>query len=203
VADHELVNPSQHDGRVPYLVSPALPAGSLSEQPQPVLTGTAVTLRRWTAEDVPDLVTAYADPDIQRWHCRSLDDVEAVALIEQWNEAWIDETAASWAVTDGARVLGRVGFREVDLSAGVAEVAYWVLPAARGRGVARDALATLTRWALTDLCLQRLELSHSTENAASCRVADAVAYPPEGTLRASVLHTDGWHDMHLHARLRP
>jgi hypothetical protein len=24
---------------------------------------------------------------------------------------------------------------------------------------------------------------------------------PEGTKRAELLHTDGWHDMHLHARL--
>ena len=190
-------------GRVPYLVPSALPSGTLSGRLQPVLTGSAVQVRPWAVQDAPELVTAYADPDIQRWHCRSLDLVEAVALIEEWNEAWVDETSASWAVTDGERVLGRVGFRVVDLSAGVAEVGYWVLPSARGRGVARDALATLTRWSFDDLGLQRLELTHSTENQASCRVAAAVDYPLEGTARASVLHTDGWHDMHLHARLHP
>jgi len=189
-------------GRVPYLVPPALPSGTLSGRLQPVLTGSAVRVRPWAVQDAPELVTAYADPDIQRWHCRSLDLVEAVALIEEWNEAWVDEISASWAVTDGERVLGRVGFRVVDLSAGVAEVGYWVLPSARGRGVARDALATLTRWSFDDLGLQRLELTHSTENQASCRVAAAVDYPLEGTARASVLHTDGWHDMHRHARVR-
>ena len=189
-------------GRVPYLVPSALPSGTLSGRLQPVLTGSGVRVRPWAAQDAPELVTAYADPDIQRWHCRSLDLVEAVALIEEWNEAWVDETSASWAVTDGERVLGRVGFRVVDLSAGVAEVGYWVLPSARGRGVARDALATLTRWSFDELGLQRLELTHSTENQASCRVAAAVDYPLEGTARASVLHTDGWHDMHRHARVR-
>ena len=25
---------------------------------------------------------------------------------------------------------------------------------------------------------------------------------PEGTERSALLHTDGWHDMHIHARLR-
>ena len=187
---------------MPYLVPPALPSGTVSGRLQPVLTGSAVRVRPWTVQDAPELVTAYADPDIQRWHCRSLDLVEAVALIEEWNAAWVDETSASWAVTDDERVLGRVGFRVVDLSAGVAEVGYWVLPSARGRGVARDALATLTRWSFDDLGLQRLELTHSTENQASCRVAAAVDYPLEGTARASVLHTDGWHDMHRHARVR-
>ena len=28
-------------------------------------------------------------------------------------------------------------------------------------------------------------------------------FEPEGTLRSAVLHEDGWHDMHLHARLGP
>jgi ribosomal-protein-alanine N-acetyltransferase len=47
----------------------------------------------------------------------------------------------------------------------------------------------------------RLELTHSLANAASCRVAHKVGYRLEGTLRQHGLHADGWHDMHLHARL--
>ena len=189
---------------MPYLVQSALPAGALAGQPQPVLAGTAVSLRPWTTADVPGLVTAYQDPDIQRWHCRLLDSSEAATLIRQWAAAWTAETSANWAVTDlgGTELLGRMGFREVDLFSGVAEVAYWVLPSARGRGVAVDALTTLARWAFDEIGLQRLELRHSTQNLASCRVAAATSFPLEGTLRASGLHTDGWHDMHLHARLK-
>ena len=42
---------------------------------------------------------------------------------------------------------------------------------------------------------------HSTANAASCRVAEKAGFAPEGVLRQSVRHLDGWHDMHLHARV--
>lgn len=50
--------------------------------------------------------------------------------------------------------------------------------------------------------LNRLELAHSVHNDASCRVAANASYALEGTKRAEGLHADGWHDMHLHARLR-
>jgi RimJ/RimL family protein N-acetyltransferase len=37
-------------------------------------------------------------------------------------------------------------------------------------------------------------------NTASCRVAGKAGFRLEGTLRSALLHTDGWHDMHLHGR---
>lgn len=188
---------------MPLLVPPHLPAGVLSGRPQPHLTGPDVVLRPWTEADVATLVLAYADPDIQRWHCRSLDDDEAAALVRLWSGAWAAETGASWAVTgpDGGTPVGRVAFREMDLADGFAEVGYWVLPSARNRGVATAAVTTLSRWAF-DVGFQRIELQHSVQNPASCRVAASTGFVAEGTLRASGLHADGWHDMHVHARLR-
>ena len=47
----------------------------------------------------------------------------------------------------------------------------------------------------------RLEVWHSTRNAASCRVAEKAGFVAEGVKRHAVLHVDGWHDMHVHARI--
>jgi RimJ/RimL family protein N-acetyltransferase len=58
----------------------------------------------------------------------------------------------------------------------------------------------VSRWAFA-FGLHRIEVHHSTRNPASCRVAERAGYPLEGTKRSQALHTDGWHDMHLHARL--
>lgn len=91
----------------------------------------------------------------------------------------------------------------VNLEGGLADVRYWVVPAARGRGIASRVLNLLTAWATTDLGLHRLELEHSTRNLRSCRVAEQAGYALEGTRRSQLLHVDGWHDMHLHARLNP
>ena len=38
-------------------------------------------------------------------------------------------------------------------------------------------------------------------NTASCRVAGKAGFHLEATLRSVLLHSDGWHDMHLHARI--
>lgn len=94
-----------------------------------------------------------------------------------------------------------MSLRTIDLAEGLAEVAYWVLPAARGRAVAPRALEAVSRWSLDDLGLHRLELAHSTRNHASCRVAAKAGFLLEGTKRRQALHADGWHDMHLHALL--
>lgn len=64
----------------------------------------------------------------------------------------------------------------------------------------RAFLQMATRWAF-DIGLHRVELQHSTRNVPSCRVAGKAGFSVEGTKRAAVLHSDGWHDMHLHGRV--
>jgi RimJ/RimL family protein N-acetyltransferase len=106
-------------------------------------------------------------------------------------------------VTDPAGLLcGRVTMRGISLEEGLGEVTYWVLPGARGAGVASGAVAAASEWAF-GLGLHRLGLRHSVRNPASCRVAEKCGYGLEGVLRSALRHTDGWHDMHLHARLAP
>ncbi|WP_410817890.1 GNAT family N-acetyltransferase [Micromonospora sp. 050-3] len=190
---------------MPLLVAPALPAGSLAAQEQPHLpVRPGLALRPWRDDDAPAVRAAFDCPAIQRWHVRRLDSGdEALAWTAQWARRWHDETAASWAVADADdRTVGQIGLRGVLLTEASAQLSYWLLPAARGRGIATEALGALTRWSFTRAGLHRLALEHSTVNAASCRVATRAGFPVEGVLRGSVRHADGWHDMHLHARLR-
>ncbi|MGC4814368.1 GNAT family N-acetyltransferase [Micromonospora sp. DT228] len=190
---------------MPSLVTSALPAGSLGAQAQPDLpVRPGLALRPWRVDDAPAVRAAFDCPRIQRWHVRRLDgEDEARAWTARWAQLWRDETSASWAVVDADdRPVGQVGLRGVLLEEASAQVSYWVVPAARGQGIAASALGALTRWSFTRAGLHRLALEHSTANVASCRVATRAGFPPEGLLRGSVRHTDGWHDMHLHARLR-
>ncbi|GAA2587772.1 hypothetical protein GCM10010399_17220 [Dactylosporangium fulvum] len=107
----------------------------------------------------------------------------------------------SRASTSTARSSGIARLRRIALAEGSAEVSYWVLPSSRGRGVAPRALTAFVSWCFATLGLHRVELNHSTANPASCRVALKADFPAEGTKRSEALHDDGWHDMHLHARL--
>lgn len=186
---------------MPALVGRVVPAGGLNRWPQPVLVVDELVLRPWLLSDVPAVVDAYRDPQIQRWHVRSMTAPEAQAWVLSWAEKWADESAGGWAVVDQGTVVGRAGLRTLDLAAGQGEAAYWVVPAGRGRAIASRALNAVSEWMFANVGLHRLELEHSTGNPASCRVAFRAGFHAEGTRRRSVRHTDGWHDMHLHARL--
>ncbi|MEV6049999.1 GNAT family N-acetyltransferase [Streptomyces sp. NPDC052107] len=191
---------------MPYLNSPVVPAGTLARVPQPSLPGgDGLLLRPWQAKDASAVYAAFQDPLMHQWHIRSADSEEEVAgWIARWQSCWKDESQAQWAVVDADtdELLGRVALRRILLDDGCAEVAYWTVARARGRGVAVRATTTLSRWAFEEIGLHRLELSHATANEASCRVAVKAGFTAEGTKRSALLHSDGWHDMHLHARVR-
>ncbi|GAA5200615.1 GNAT family N-acetyltransferase [Rugosimonospora acidiphila] len=186
---------------MPSLASPAVPAGSMAALTQPEISADGVALRPWLPSDRPVVVAAYADPAIQRWHCRSMTDDEAGEWIASWPGRWRGETGAGWAVLRAGSVAGQISLRRITLAEGLAEVSYWVLPGERGGRIAPRALSALTAWSFRTLGLHRIELNHSTANPASCRVAGHAGFAAEGTKRGEALHADGWHDMHLHARL--
>lgn len=168
---------------------------------QPVLAVDELVIRPWQQPDVDAVVSAFTDPAIRRWHVRAMTHDQARDWIRSWAEQWAAGSGADWAVTNDDGVVGHVGFRQIyprDASAGIS---YWTLPWARGRGVAVRAAVAASAWMLGHGGLHRIQLTHSTLNDASCRVAVKAGFVSEGVARSSGLHADGWHDMHVHARI--
>lgn len=190
---------------MPVLTDDLVAAERFTQSAQPeIATGDGLLLRPWTADDAPAVFEAYSDPAIQRWHVRSAGSVaEARDWLERWAQTWSTGTAANWAVADldTGRLVGRAALKNLELAGGVAEVAYWTMPAARGRAVTPRAVVAMMNWAF-GVGFHRLQLSHSVANQPSCRVAAKLGFALEGTMRSAALHVDGWHDMHLHARIK-
>ncbi|MEU4118656.1 GNAT family N-acetyltransferase [Kitasatospora sp. NPDC028055] len=169
-------------------------------------------LRPWgRALDLPGgtvaAVTAAAvDAEIVRWN--PLHDAThpagAEAFLDRADQRWADGSTACFAVTDRAdgRLCGNVALRWTDRGEGVAMVGYWLLAAARGRGLATLATVAVTDWGVRTAGVRRIELYHAVGNESSCRVAARAGFPYEGTLRGSYRYGDGpYNDEHLHARL--
>jgi RimJ/RimL family protein N-acetyltransferase len=191
---------------VPDATGPVLPADALRRlEPRP-LVGEGVGLRPWAPSDAPLVAAAFADPGIAAWRARQPDeqDDDADAWVRRWAERWAAGTDAAWAVTapgdDAAQ--GYVGLRRIQAFDGSAELSYWMLPEARGGGLARRAAATATAWAFAELGLHRVWLVHAVANVRACAVATGAGFRAEGTLRGYLRADAGRADAHLHARLR-
>jgi RimJ/RimL family protein N-acetyltransferase len=160
-------------------------------------------LRPWRPADAPAVVEAYRDVAILMWNPPT-GEIDLAAAYE-WvarRADWSDGDHASFAVTQDGALLGSVSLHRINPHNQDAAIGYWVVPAARGRGIAARAVHAVTQWAFEALDLHRIELCHAVANEASCRVAAKAGFALEGTLRESYRYGDGRRfDEHLHARL--
>ena len=171
--------------------------------PQPELTGPRVRLRPWRPDDVDAVTEACQDPVIQRWT------QVPVPYRREDAEGFVSRMAAdTWAaggglfaveLRDGGPLVGSIGlFPPRD---GFAEAGYWTAPGGRGRGYTAEALRLLSRWALDEVGLRRVELVVDPGNAGSRGVAERAGFRAEGVVRQRFLHRGEPSDVILYALL--
>lgn len=177
-------------------------------QPVDLVIGAGLCLRQVRETHLDQVVAAFAEPMIALWNPLppGRDGPRAAAL--DWIRKrgdWSTGTHASWGVFPGSEdeLLGAVAIHRINKEQANAEVGYWTVAQARGRGVASAAVLAAADFAFDTLGLYRLSLTHATGNVASCRVAEKAGFRLEGVLREAFLYGDGnRHDEHLHGRLR-
>ncbi len=164
----------------------------------------AVRLRPWRPDDVDAVLAALVDPETTLWNAGWVQTREDALVWLERRQDWSVSDHASWAVEDAAtgELLGSVSLHSIDRDANDAEIGYWTVPAARGRGVAAAAVDAACRWGFATLPIDRVELCHAVENVASGRVAEKAGFVYEGRLRRSYRYGDGEkHDELLWVRL--
>jgi RimJ/RimL family protein N-acetyltransferase len=160
---------------------PALPF------PEPPLRDDLVELRPWRSDDAPDLVVVLQDAEIPRWTAipapyDSRDAREFLRLVEPARRAG-RELSLAVAEAEGGGILGGCGLTILDWSDRKAEIGYWIAAGARRRGVGSRSIRLLSRWALDELGLERIEILVNPANEGSQRLALAAGFTREGTLR--------------------
>ncbi len=172
---------------------------------EPVLRTPDLVIRPPVLEDAAEAFELMNDPDVRRWNpTRESPDLAAA---EQWcrdGADWSDGTHATWHAVDPrtGRMVGNVSLFAIETDDRVAKIGYRVLPAARGRGVARQMVDAVTAWAFEARGLMRVQLEHAVTNPASCKVAVAAGFVLEGTARSAYAVSDGRReDCHIHGRL--
>jgi [ribosomal protein S5]-alanine N-acetyltransferase len=140
-----------------------------------------VRLRRWRVDDVDDVAVMIEDEHVRRWSTMGND-----------LDAWIQHEVAedrgpsrAISLPDDDRAVGRVALRlpefasdavrceavgDADLPAG--ELSYWLVPAARGRGLAVAAVRLMMGCIGSTTNLRSVVLDIEPGNAPSVRLAE-------------------------------
>jgi len=161
-----------------------------------------IVLRPWNRGDAAALSEAARGSDdlAAQFGGAELSDVAAARDFIDASLPFADH-AKNWAVVVDGAVVGNVGASAIEFRHETAWMYYWLARGARGHGVASHALAAASGW-LFERGLHRLELGHRVNNPASCRVATAAGFAPEGIERDKLRYGDQRFDVETHARLR-
>ncbi len=152
------------------------------------LHGERVVLVPVTAEHVPELRRILSTPEVRlRWGD------EAVSA--RW--PFDDPSATRFTVLVDGTVCGMVQYGEEDDPAyRHASIDIFLNPTVHGRGIGRDAVATLARHLVHDRGHHRLVIDPAADNLPAIRCYSAVGFRPVGVLRRYERDADGtgWHD---------
>jgi RimJ/RimL family protein N-acetyltransferase len=169
------------------------------ELPRPDLTDGSIVLRAWHTGDAGDLVAAVPEPSpgLPRWESAE----EARGWIARQRTRLTERVGYPFAITSSET--GAVeGFVGVWLRPdGSAAFGYWVLPHARGRGLATRAVELVARWAHDELGITVLEIAAEPGNAGSIRVAERSGFELVGPVTGYRDAGGGIHDVLLYRRV--
>jgi RimJ/RimL family protein N-acetyltransferase/nitrite reductase/ring-hydroxylating ferredoxin subunit len=155
--------------------------------PSPPLTDGVVSLRQFSAEDVPAIVAACQDPDIQRWIPMipvPYTEADARRYVLMTLQAWHDGASFEFAIVDPAddHLLGSIGLH-IGPNPRRHAIGYWVGPGSRRQGVASRAVRLAVMWGFENLAIERLALWTLPGNVASQAVAEKAGFRKEGLVR--------------------
>jgi RimJ/RimL family protein N-acetyltransferase len=148
------------------------------------LEGEGIALRPLRTDDAPAHAAAFRDdPDLGR----------ALGFPTDPDEEWVRARVAGAAerdgfelavTTDGSDELrGVVIVHHVEPDHGRAEVGFWLVREARGRGLGASAVALVVDWLFEEAGVRRVELSTTPDNRGAQAVAQRLGFTHEGVMR--------------------
>ena len=148
--------------------------------PDPPLSDGSVLLRASEPRDIPAIEAGIRDRDVIRWIGPTQDSADGVIALNQ--QRWANGSPTlSICEPDGTCVgLVWINMRDGDETTGW--LGYWLLPNARGRGLATRAVRLISVWAMREVGLTKFRLTTEPGNKRSRRVAERSGFRQTGIL---------------------
>lgn len=143
-----------------------------------------IVLRDWREDDAPALEPVCGDVDVCQFTSVPwiYSPAGARAWIRRIQQARSTGTGLALAITRTGQdqALGNINLVRFSEDGREAALGYWLVPAARGQGLAVTAARMLSDWAFEQMALARIELAIVPDNTASHRVALRLRATREG-----------------------
>ena len=152
--------------------------------PDPRFGDGVVGLRPADERDLPAIEAGINDVDVIRWIGPPEGTAEGVLALNRERWAAGSPTLAIHEADDAC--VGLIWINRGSENPAVGYIGYWLLPGARGRGLATRAVQLISAWALGELGIASLAITTDTANVRSQAVAER-----SGFRRASPARTAG------------
>ena len=173
--------------------------GSGSRSPTTIETA-RLLLRPPKLDDAEAVIAAIEESraELERWmewapSMRTVDDARrwAQRVIDAWDDPHGEDFTVGIFRREDGRYLGAAGYHRARWTVPAAEIGYWLRTSETGNGYMREAVTAMTRVAFGTLGLRRLVITCASTNTRSRRVAEAIGFHLEGTLRNDDRLPDG------------
>jgi RimJ/RimL family protein N-acetyltransferase len=165
-------------------------------------SGRRVVLRELEETDADAFARLAGDPEVCRFMKVTPADEAAAARSLAWKLLRARQPGRSHyelVVEEGGRFAGTVTLHLIE--SGTAELGFWLLPEAAGKGLATDACATLLRFGADELGVHRVSATCDVENERAVALLERLGMVREGRMRHAAHTHLGWRDRLLYARL--
>lgn len=151
------------------------------------LIGSRIILRKISKSDAKSLYENARDKEV----------CEAVPLpmpytlksaqdyVKLTNEFWKKKKEAQFGIqyNEAGKIIGMMGLMSLDFKNKKAEAGYWIGKNYWGKGIAKEALVMLLKYAFNDLKLERVYAKVYSENMSSQKLLEKCNFKLEGRLR--------------------
>src|SRR5262252_6613211 len=163
-----------------------------------------LTLRSYSAADIPDLIRLAGAREVAATTLRiphPYTEQDGRNFIEACAGKSGPETRFAITLTSDGQLYGGIGLG-MDEPHKHAELGYWLGVPYWGQGFATEAARAMIRYGFETLSLHRIYASYIPENVASGRILQKIGMRREGYLRCHVCKWGEFHDLEFYGMLK-
>jgi ribosomal-protein-alanine N-acetyltransferase len=170
----------------------------------PILLTSRLLLRQLTESDLPHVFEGLSHPEVIKYYGVSYHTIESTMEQMNWfSTLEINGTGIWWAVCslDNGEFLGAGGFNDWSQVHRHAEIGFWLLPQAWGKGYMQEAMPALFNFGFDQMNLNRIEGFVESKNDNCIKAIKKLGFVHEGTRRECEVKNGGFISLDIYALL--